>query len=152
MNFLSAYRSQSCHQWSFQKFESVWISVVGFIQWRLAWDVLQEIAPTPIENDQLKRLTRRRRRMVNERVSVMNSLQTDLQTVWPGLCDITGSVSQVWYLNFLSSAKSNLTELSRKRLDSLLKIKGAGKTLVKTIQSWQQQACFGSEVELVSPY
>jgi len=117
----------------------------------LAKDVLQEVAPTPIENDQLKRLTRRRRRMVNERVSVMNSLQTDLHAVCPGLCDITRDVSQVWYLNFLSSAKSNLTELSRKRLDSLLKIKGIGKTLVNRIQPWQQQACFGPEVELVSP-
>ena len=71
----------------------------------MAWDVLQEIAPTPIENDQLKRLTRHRRRMVNERVSVMNSLQTDLQAVCPGLCDITRDVSQVWYLNFLSVLK-----------------------------------------------
>jgi transposase len=117
----------------------------------MAKDVLQEITPTPIENDQLKRLTRRRRRMVNERVSVINSLQTDLQAVCPGLGDITRDVSQVWYLNFLSSAKNDLTELSRKRLDSLLKIKGIGKTLLKRIQPWQQQACFSSEVELVSP-
>lgn len=116
-----------------------------------AKDVLQEIAPTPVENDQLKRLTRRRRRMVTERVSVINSLQADLHAVCPGLCDITQDVSQVWYLNFLSSAKRNLAELSRKRYDSVLKIKGIGKTLVKRIQSWQQQACFGPEVELVSP-
>lgn len=117
----------------------------------LAKDVLQEIAPTPIENDQLKRLTRRRRRMVNERVSVMNSLQADLHAVCPGLCDITKDVSQVWYLNFLSSAKSNLTELSRKHYNSLLKIKGIGKKLALKIVPWQQQACFGPEIELVSP-
>ena len=116
----------------------------------LAKDVLQEISPTPLENDQLKRLTRRRRRMVNERVSVMNSLQTDLHAVCPGLCDITRDVGQVWYLNFLSSANSNLIELSRKHLDSLMKIKGIGKTLVQKILPWQQQACFGPEVELVS--
>lgn len=117
----------------------------------LAKDVLQEIAPTPIENDQLKRLTRRRRRMVNERVSVINSLQADLHAVCPGLCDITKDVSQVWYLNFLASIKSNLTELSHKRLGTLMKIKGVGKTLVQKILPWQQQACFGPEVELVSP-
>jgi transposase len=117
----------------------------------LAKDVLQEIAPTPIQNDQLKRLTRRRRRMVNERVSVINSLQADLHAVCPGLCDITQDVSQVWYMNFLSSAKSNLTELSRKHYDSLLKIKGIGKILAQKILPWQQQACFGPEIELVSP-
>jgi len=117
----------------------------------IAKDVLQEIAPTPVENDQLKRLTRRRRRMVTERVSVINSLQADLHAVCPGLCDITQDVSQVWYLNFLSSAKRNLTELSRKRYDSVLKIKGIGKTMVERILPWQVQACFSSEVELVSP-
>ena len=55
----------------------------------LAKDVLQEINATPIENERLKRLTRRRRRMVQERVSVMNSLQSDLHATCPGLCDIT---------------------------------------------------------------
>lgn len=117
----------------------------------LAKDVLQEIKPTPVENEQLKRLTRRRRRMVNERVSVINSLQADLHAVCPGLCDITQDVSQVWYLNFLSSTKSNLTELSRKRYSSLLKIKGIGKTLVEKIRPWQQRACFSPDVALVSP-
>jgi transposase len=117
----------------------------------LAKDVLQEIKPTPIVNDQLKRLTRRRRRMVTERVSVINSLQSDLHAVCPGLCDITQDVSQVWYLNFLSSTKNNLTELSRKRYGSLIKIKGIGKVMVEKILPWQQQACFSPEVELVSP-
>jgi transposase len=117
----------------------------------LAKDVLQEINPTPIVNEQLKRLTRRRRRMVSERVSVINSLQSDLHAVSPGLCDITKDVSQVWYLNFLSSAKNNLTELSRKRHDSLLKIKGVGKTFVEKILPWQKQACFSQDVALVSP-
>jgi transposase len=117
----------------------------------LAKDVLQEIKPTPVENEQLKRLTRRRRRMVNERVSVINSLQSDLHAVCPGLCDITQDVSQVWYLNFLSSTKNNLTELARKRTSSLLKIKGIGKVFVKKIVTWQQQACFSPDVELVTP-
>lgn len=117
----------------------------------LAKDVLQEIKPAPIENERLKRLTRRRRKMVHERVSVINSLQADLHAVCPGLCDITQDVGQVWYLNFLSSAKRDLTELSRKRKESLLKIKGVGKTLVQKILPWQQQACFSPDVVLVSP-
>lgn len=42
-----------------------------------AKEARQEICPTPIENEQWKRLSRRRRRRVDERVSVMNALQSD---------------------------------------------------------------------------
>jgi transposase len=46
----------------------------------LAKEVLQ-VSGTPKENEVLKRLTRRRRRLVNERVRVVNNLQADLQAV-----------------------------------------------------------------------
>ena len=118
----------------------------------LAKDVLQEIYVNPIENEQLKRITRRRRRMVLERVCVMNALQADLHAVCPGLCDITKDVGQVWYLNFLSSAKSNLKELSRKRYESILKIKSVGEVAAMKILPWQKQACFSADVDLVSPF
>ena len=117
----------------------------------LAKDVLQEVNPTPVVNEHLKRLTRRRRRMVNDRVRVVNSLQADLHAVSPGLCDVTLDVSQVWYLNFLSSAEKSLQELPRKRHETLLKIKGIGKVLIEKILPWQKQACFSADVELVSP-
>jgi hypothetical protein len=39
----------------------------------LAKEVLQEVSGTPTENEILKRLTRRRRRLVNERVRVVNN-------------------------------------------------------------------------------
>ena len=55
----------------------------------LAKEVLQEVSGTPPENEVLKRLTRRRRRLVNERVRVVNNLQADLQAVCPGLLEIT---------------------------------------------------------------
>jgi transposase len=41
----------------------------------LAKEVLQEVSGTPADNEILKRLTRRRRRLVNERVRVVNNLQ-----------------------------------------------------------------------------
>ncbi len=69
----------------------------------------------------------------------------------PGLCDITQDVSQVWYLNFLSSTKSDLSALSRKRYRSLLKIKGLGKALIERVLAWQTHACFSPDVALVSP-
>ena len=118
----------------------------------MAKDVLTEVRSTPVVNDQLKRVTRRRRRLVNERVRVINSLQSDLQAVCPGLCDLTKDVSQVWYLNFLASAKQDLSELSRKRKESLLKIKRIGRTLIERILPWQKIACFSTDIELVSPF
>ena len=53
-------------------------------QLSLAKEVLQEVRGTPEENEVLKRLTRRRRRLVDERVRVISNLQTDLQAVCPG--------------------------------------------------------------------
>ena len=73
----------------------------------LAKEVLQEVSGTPPENEVLKRLTRRRRRLVNERVRVVNNLQADLQAVCPGLLEITGEASNQWFLNFLLSADSS---------------------------------------------
>ena len=68
----------------------------------LAKEVLQEVSGTAPENEVLKRLTRRRRRLVNERVRVVNNLQADLQAVCPGLLEITGEASNQWFLNFPS--------------------------------------------------
>lgn len=65
--------------------------------------VLQEVRPTPQQNDILKRLTRRRRRLVDERVRVLNNLQADLRAVCPGLLEITGEADNLWFLNFLTS-------------------------------------------------
>ncbi len=58
----------------------------------LAKDVLQEVAAAPAENEKLKRLTRRRRQLVEDKVRVVNRLQADLQSVSPGLLAITGNV------------------------------------------------------------
>ena len=80
----------------------------------MARDVLQEVMATPEENDILKRLSRRRRRLVNERVRVLNSLQADLQAVAPGLLQITRDVGNLWFLNFLTCRKG-LLKLARVR-------------------------------------
>src|SRR6185437_16060044 len=83
----------------------------------LAKEVLQEVRGTPEENDLLKRLTRRRRRLVDERVRVISNFQTDLQAVCPGLLEITKNASNQWFLNFLVSAPS-LPQLARLRIST----------------------------------
>jgi len=91
----------------------------------LAKEVLQEVAAIPQDNEVLKRLSRRRRRLVNERVRVLNNLQADLQAVCPGLLEITNEVGNLWFLRFLVSV-DYLAQLARLRRASLLKIAAVG--------------------------
>ena len=65
----------------------------------LAKQVLQEVGVTPEENRVLKRLTRRRRRLVNEKTRVLNNLQADLQAVCPNLLAITNEAENLWFLH-----------------------------------------------------
>lgn len=114
----------------------------------LAKEVLQEVKGTPPENEILKRLTRRRRRLVNERVRVVNSLQADLQAVCPGLLEITVEAGNQWFLNFLLSART-LAQLSRLRHSTLMKIPAVGVKSAAKIEDWQKRAHFSDEVEWV---
>ena len=114
----------------------------------LAKEVLQEVKGTPAENEVLKQLTRRRRRLVNERVRVVNNLQADLQAVCPGLLEITHDASNQWFLNFLVSGES-LTQIARLRPSTLLKIPAVGVKSAAIIESWQKRAHFSQEVEWV---
>jgi transposase len=114
----------------------------------LAKEVLQEVRATAHGNEVLKRLTRRRRRLVNERVRVVNNLQADLQAVCPGLLEITGEASNQWFLNFLLSADT-LPQLARLRRSTLLKIVSVGVKSAAMIEGWQKRAHFSQEVEWV---
>lgn len=114
----------------------------------LAKDVLQEVANTPLENEHLKRLTRRRRQLVNDKVRLDNRLQADLQAVCPGLLEITGDIDNLWFLRFLT-CRDELTKLAHVRRASLLKLPGIGPTYTASIEHWQQQAYFAPEVAWV---
>ena len=116
----------------------------------LAKDVLQEVAAPPAENEKLKRLTRRRRQLVEDKVRVLNRLQADLQSVSPGLLAITGDVDNRWFLRFLTS-RDQLSQLARLRRSTLLKIPGVGPHYAETIQQWQRQAYFAPALEWVGP-
>ncbi len=68
-----------------------------------AKNVIQEVKPVPEENRQLKRLTRRRRQLVVEKVRLGNRLKADLQAVCPELADLTGSIDNRWFLSFMTA-------------------------------------------------
>ena len=114
----------------------------------LAKDVLQQVVAAPEENVALKRLSRRRRRLVNERVRLLNAMQSDLRAVCPGLLEITGDAGNLWFLRFLT-ARRGLAKLARLRRSSLLKIAGVGVKYAAAIEAWQKRAQFGHEVKWV---
>lgn len=116
----------------------------------LAKNVLQEVAPMAEVEQQLKRLSRRRRRLVNERTRYINALQADLRSLSPGLIDITKDVGNVWFLNFLASA-TDLRQLARRKEASLLKIKQVGKRYTNVILVWQASAIFSDDIAFVWP-
>ena len=116
----------------------------------MAKDVLQQVPEAPPENEKLKRLSRRRRQLVNEKIRVVNRMQADLQAVCPELLAMTNDADNLWFLRFLSS-RDDLRKLSRMRRESLLAIPGIGKKYAGIIQAWQRQAKFSPEVEYVGP-
>jgi len=116
----------------------------------LAKTVLQEVAPVAEVEQQLKRLSRRRRRLVDERTRYINALQADLRSLSPGLIDITKNVGNVWFLNLLVSA-TDLRQLARRKEASLLKLKQVGKRYANVILAWQANATFSDDVAFVWP-
>lgn len=114
----------------------------------LAKAVVHRVEAIPVENEQLKRFTRRRRQLVDEKVRVVNRLQSDLQAVSPGLLEITGDVDNLWFLNFLT-CREDLTQLAGMKHASLLKIAGVGKAYAAKIETWQKHNTFADETAWV---
>lgn len=77
----------------------------------IAKGVLQETNSIPVVNEKLKCLSRRRRVLVNEKARIVKRLQTDLQSICPDFISVTGSVDNVWFLNFLT-AKDDMRKLT----------------------------------------
>ncbi len=116
----------------------------------VARGVLQEIVATTQEAERLKRLTRRRRQLVNEKARVLNRMQSDLQAVCPGLLAITAEADNLWFLSLLS-AREDIRKLVGLRQSSLLALEGVGRAYCAKIQAWQREALFSHEAEWAGP-
>lgn len=110
--------------------------------------VLRRVDPVPVENEQLKRFTRRRRQLVEDKVRLISRLHSDLQAVSPGLLEITGDIDNLWFLNLLTS-REDLTKLAGMKRASLLKIPGIGKAYAAKVEAWQKSAAFADETAWV---
>lgn len=113
-------------------------------------EVLQEVRDVPEEHQVLKRLTRRRRQLVDEKVVVLNRMQADLQAVSPGLADMVEYKDGVAFLNLLT-CRPNLQDLSRLDKKELLSIRGIGEAFAGRVIKWQKKAYFSREVAYVCP-
>lgn len=116
----------------------------------VARGVLQEIVATSEAAARLKRLSRRRRQLVNEKVRVVNRLHADLQAVCPGLLAITADVENRWFLSLLS-AREDIHKLARLRPNSLRALDGVGRAYCAKIEAWQREALFSHEAEWAGP-
>ncbi len=108
--------------------------------------VLQEIKPFDDINAKLKKLTRRRKQLVQEKVALINRFSTELQSVAPDLKLITGAVDNLWFLRFFT-LKEDMRDLIRLRASTILKIKHLGPMKIALIQAWQKEAAFSPELE-----
>jgi transposase len=119
-------------------------------QLRVAREVLQEVAVAPVDNDKLKRLTRRRRQLVIEKTRVQNRMQADLQAICPGLLSITAQADNLWFLSLLS-CREDIRKLASLRKSTLLSLAGIGRKYASLIQAWQPQALFSDEAQWAGP-
>ena len=78
----------------------------------LAKKVLQEITVSDDCNAQLKKLTRRRKQLVEERMSIANRFGSDLQAEVPDLKALTSSVDNLWFLRFMA-LRDDIRKLSK---------------------------------------
>jgi transposase len=116
----------------------------------MAKDVLQEVVPAPEVNERLKRLSRRRRQLVTEKLRVLNRMQADLQAVCPELLAATQDADNLWFLRFLSF-RDDLRQLARLRRQTIRQISSVGAKYAQAIEAWQARATFSDEVEYVGP-
>ena len=108
--------------------------------------VLQEIKPFDDINAKLKKLTRRRKQLVQEKVALINRFSTELQSVAPDLKLITSAVDNLWFLRFFT-LKEDMRDLIKLRASTILKIRHLGPMKIVLIQAWQKEAIFSPELE-----
>jgi transposase len=115
----------------------------------IAKEVLQEVKPSDTTNAQLKKLTRRRKQLVEERKAIANRFGSDLQAEAPDLKATTSSVDNLWFLRFIT-LRDNLVSLSRLHRNSIESIPYLSFKNVEKIIAWQKDARFTKSIEYIS--
>ena len=98
----------------------------------LAKDAIQEVVGVPAVNEKLKRLSRRRRHLVIEKMRVLNRMQADLQAVCPELLAATNDADNLWFLRLLTF-RDDLQQLARLHYSTILQISGVGQKYAQRV-------------------
>ena len=115
----------------------------------IAKDTLQEIKASDKNNEKLKKLTRRRKQLVAQRVAIANRFASDLQAVAPDLKAITKSTDNLWFLRFIT-LKEDIRDLKRVSTIKIEKIKYLSSKNLEIIKQWQKEATFSEATEYVA--
>jgi len=115
----------------------------------IAKKVLQVVKPSDTKNSQLKKLTRRRKQLVEERKAIANRFGADLQAEVPDLKATTSCVDNLWFLRFFT-LRDNLVSLSRLHKSSIESIPYMSYKNVEKIIVWQKDARFTSSIDYTS--
>ena len=107
----------------------------------VAKKVLQQIVPADSVNAQLKKLTRRRKQLIDEKVTICNRLSSDLQAEAPDLKALTKRVDNLWFLRFIT-LRDTLVSLSKVHRSTIEKIAYISQKNIDKLIAWQQQATF----------
>lgn len=118
--------------------------------WSEEGTVCEPVQPVAEAERQLRALTQRRRRLVQEKTRLVSQLQANLQALCPGLVSITRRVDNLWFLNLLS-CRSQLAQLRRLRYATLLKIPGIGPQRATLMATWQRHGEVSEEATWMSP-
>ena len=112
----------------------------------IAKKVLQEISISDDTNAQLKKLTRRRKQLVEERMAIANRFGSDLQAEAPDLKNLTSSVDNLWFLRFIT-LRNDIRKLSKVHQQSIAKIKYLGRKNLALIMQWQKEVIFADTLD-----
>jgi transposase len=112
--------------------------------------VLQEIRPSDDVNARLKKITRRRKQLVEEKIAIINRFTTELQSIAPDLRKITSTVNNLWFLRFVT-LKKDIRHLVKLRANTILTIERLSSKKLALIQAWQKEASFSAELDYISP-
>ena len=116
----------------------------------VAKKVLQEIKAPDNTNAQLKKLTRRRKQLVEERKAIANRFGTDLQAQVPDLKALTTSVDDLWFLRFFT-LRHDIKGLLRLHRCTIAKIPYISQKNIDKIIVWKSQATYDNILDYTAP-
>ena len=111
--------------------------------------VLQKIEPSERVNTQLKKLTRRRKQLVEERIMIANRMGADLQAEVPDLKAITSCVDDLWFLRFIT-LREDMRLLAKVRRQTIEKIPRIRQNHIDKITAWQAKANFTDAMDYIA--